>query len=99
MFTGNFDAWAAKLADLGSVFPFLSATGRVDTWTGASAADIGPIYPFVGWEWLLLIIGMAFWIFWHIWQTRHESAAYRAETEKYASGDKIEKAIRGERVS
>ena len=99
MFTGNFDAWTANFADLGSVFPFLSATGRVDTWTGVSAADIGPMYPFVGWEVPMWIIGMALWIIWHIWQTRHESAAYRAEMEKYASGEKLTKAIRGERVS
>ena len=93
MFTGNFDAWAAKLADLGSVFPFLSATGRVDTWTGASAADIGPIYPFVGWEWLLLIIDVAFWIFWHVWQLRHENKNFEEQRRKYASRENLEKQL------
>ncbi len=99
MFSGNFDAWTAFVGDLGSVFSLEAATGRFETWAGGNYMDYGPLYPFVGWEWLLWIIGMAGWIIWHIWQHRHEEAEYREETEKYATGDKLVKAIRGERVS
>lgn len=74
------------------------STGSFDSWTG-NMLDIGPIYPFVGWEVVLWVVGMAFWIIWHIWQARHESNEYHAETEKYARGENLMKAIRGERLS
>jgi hypothetical protein len=35
--------------------------------------DIGAIYPFQGWEVAMTIAGVAFWILWHIWQTRFET--------------------------
>ncbi len=42
------------------------STGSFENWAG-DIADIGPIYPFVGSEFLLWIIGLALWIIWHIW--------------------------------
>ena len=40
-------------------------TGSFTDWAG-SIAEIGPIYPFVGTEWLLVIAGVGFWLAWHI---------------------------------
>jgi hypothetical protein len=73
------------------------ATGNFENWTG-NILDIGPLYPFVGSEVILWIVGMAVWIIWHIWQARHESNEYREEMEKYAKGENLMKAIRGERI-
>jgi hypothetical protein len=74
------------------------STGMVESWTG-NILDIGPIYPFVGSEMLLWIIGMILWIGWHVWQVGNESKEYAEEAEKYTQGEKLLKAIRGERVS
>ncbi len=67
----------------------------VESWTG-SMMDLGPIYPFVGSETILWIVGMAVWIGWHVWQGRHESHVY-AEDEKKFKGEELAKALRGER--
>lgn len=36
--------------------------------------DVGAIYPFQGWEVPMVWAAVAFWIIWHIWQIRFESA-------------------------
>ena len=73
-------------------------TATVESWTG-NILDIGPIYPFVGTEVILWIIGLVLWIIWHIWQVRNESKEYAEGAEKYTQGENLLRAIRGERVS
>ena len=46
-------------------------TGNFANWVG-NIADLGPLYPFVGSEFLLTIIGVVFWVAWHLWQICHE---------------------------
>ena len=70
------------------------ATGQIESWGGA-ITDIGPLYPFVGTEMALWIVGMALWLIWHIWQGRFESSTY-AEDEVKFKGDTLSRAIRGE---
>ena len=74
------------------------STGMVESWAG-KMTDIGPIYPFVGSEMLLWLVGMALWIVWHVWQVRNENQEYADEVEKYGKGENLLKAIRGERLS
>lgn len=38
-----------------------------------NAADIGPLYPFVGTEVILVVIGVVAWLAWHYLQTRQET--------------------------
>ena len=45
-------------------------------WNG-NILDIGPIYPFVGWEVLMVIVLVVFWIWWHFMQIRMENDADR----------------------
>ncbi|MGI9317181.1 MAG: hypothetical protein ACR2QW_07635 [bacterium] len=56
------------------------ATGMVDNWVNVDA--LGPIYPFVGTETLLAILGIAFWIIWHIWQIKGENVEFKKDLEK-----------------
>ena len=70
------------------------ATGQIESWGGA-ITDIGPLYPFVGTEMALWIVGLALWLIWHIWQGRFESRTYADDEVKY-KGDTLAKAIRGE---
>ena len=69
------------------------AATMVESWA-VDLATIGPIYPWVGSEVLLLVLGMAIWIGWHIWQLRFESRTYQAELQRLDSPDKIERAMR-----
>lgn len=59
-------------------------TGSFTDWAG-TIADIGPIYPFVGTEFLLVLAGLAFWVAWHIAQLRSESGKLRKEDEHHRS--------------
>ena len=55
------------------------ATGPVDNWVNIDT--FGAIYPFVGTEMMLAIVGFAFWIIWHIIQLRKENAEFKADIE------------------
>ena len=67
----------------------------IESWTG-SMMNFGPIYPFVGSETVLWIVGLVLWIAWHVWQGRLESKVY-AEGEEKFKGEELAKALRGER--
>lgn len=54
------------------------STTAVQTWAGADLSQLGPIYPMVGTEFTLWIIGLAFWILFHILQARIESKELEA---------------------
>ncbi len=69
------------------------ATTMVESWS-VDLATIGPIYPWVGSEVALWVIGMAIWIGWQVWQLRFENRTYEAELERLNSPDKIERAMR-----
>ena len=56
------------------------STGLVDNWVNVD--KFGPIYPFVGTEGLLVIVGLVFWIGWHIWQLKSESAEFKSDMDK-----------------
>lgn len=46
-------------------------------------AELGPIYPFPGLEWLLVLIVVILWILWHVKQTLDENREYREALEHY----------------
>ena len=46
---------------------------QVESWAGADLSQIGPIYPMVGSEGILFLLGLAFWIGFHVLQFRVES--------------------------
>ncbi|MDJ0956789.1 MAG: hypothetical protein QNI91_08035 [Arenicellales bacterium] len=64
----------------------------VTSWTG-NIADIGPIYPMVGTEGLLFIIGLVTWIIWHIIQTKMENKTYEDEIKRFGDTDSLKKMI------
>ena len=55
------------------------STGLVDNWLNIDT--FGAIYPFVGTELLLTVVGFAFWIGWHIVQIKKENAEFRGDIE------------------
>jgi hypothetical protein len=70
-------------------------TASVQNWAG-QIADIGPIYPFVGTEVGLLIIGVVAWLAWHIVQIRREGREYKDDIARLGKPEKLRKLIDAE---
>jgi hypothetical protein len=67
-------------------------TGRIENWAG-NIADIGPIYPFVGTEFFLFLIGLVFWIAWHVLQFRVESRELKEDVARVGNPEGMKKAL------
>jgi hypothetical protein len=67
-------------------------TNGMTSWA-VDLKDVGAIYPFQGSEVLLVIIGLVFWIAWHIIQTRQETEQIEKESKADPRGDKTRAAI------
>ncbi len=68
------------------------STGSFENWAG-TITDIGPIYPFVGTEMLLWIIGLVLWIAWHVVQTKRENRVYEEEIKKYGDTETLRRLV------
>ena len=68
------------------------STNGMESWA-VDLSTVGAIYPFQGSEVLLVIIGLVFWIGWHIIQTRQETAELAADEAADRSGDETREAI------
>ncbi len=55
------------------------ATGAVDNWLNVDT--FGAIYPFIGSEVLLAILGFAFWLIWHFIQVKKENSEFQKDIE------------------
>ena len=70
-------------------------TGVVDNWNG-NMLDIGPIYPFVGWEGLMVVACLIFWIGWHYLQMRMENRGLDSVALMLRQGDNLQRAVQAE---
>jgi len=68
------------------------STNGMTSWA-VDLKDVAAIYPFQGWEFVMYIIGLAFWIGWHILQLRIEATEVEHELSADESGDKARAAI------
>ena len=64
----------------------------VESW-GGTITDIGPIYPMVGAEGLLVVIGVVLWIVWHVVQAKRENRDYEEQIRKYGSPESLKRLI------
>nr|WP_298681738.1 hypothetical protein [uncultured Dongia sp.] len=71
------------------------STGNFDNWDG-NVLDIGPIYPFVGYEGLMVILCIVFWVGWHVIQMRMENAELDAEARALKQPGNLAKAVHDE---
>ena len=71
------------------------STTPIDTWA-VDLADVAEIYPFLGSEVIMVVIGVVLWIAWHIWQVKFENATYKEDIEKHATSENLRKATSGE---
>lgn len=68
------------------------STNGITSWA-VDLKDVGAIYPFQGSETLLVILGLIFWVGWHVWQIRLESAEIEKEMKAVPRHDETHKAI------
>ncbi len=71
------------------------STTPLDSWA-VDLADVTVIYPFVVWEFTMVVICVALWIIWHIWQVKFENNTYKEDIEKHATSENLRKATSGE---
>ena len=64
----------------------------VESW-GGTITDIGPMYPMVGTEGVLVIIGVVAWIVWHVIQAKRENREYEEQIRKYGGSDSLKRLI------
>ncbi len=64
----------------------------VESW-GGTISDIGPVYPMTGTEGLLVIIGVAAWIVWHVIQARRENRDYEEQIGKYGGRESLKRLV------
>lgn len=58
------------------------STGLVTNWQGA-IAELGAVYPFAGYETLMVILGLAFWLGWHVINLISEGREWEEDLEKF----------------
>ena len=72
------------------------STTAVETWAGADLSQIGPIYPMVGTEMILLIVGVLFWLAFHVLQARIERRELDADEAAARSQERIARVFEDE---
>ncbi len=67
----------------------------VTDWSTTTFADLGPIYPWVGSEVVMALLGIAAWIVWHIIQTKMENRTYDEEVKRFGDAESLKKLVGG----
>jgi len=73
------------------------STTEVTSWA-VDLATVGPIYPFVGTEMLWLVLGIVFWIGFHIWQIGFEKRTYDDDLVRMNRPELFERALKKHRL-
>lgn len=73
------------------------STTPVESWA-VDLSTIGPIYPFVGSELILVLVGVACWIAWHVWQIRTESRQLEQDSYRLRQGRELRRALEREHM-
>jgi len=74
----------------------VASTTTVQSWTGVDLSTLGPIYPFVGSEFLLWIVGLVFWIGFHILGAKIEKRELEADAEAARRPDRLNRVFSNE---
>ena len=67
----------------------MGPTGLVDNWR-FDPSVMGPIYPFVGWELLMLASCAAFFVWFMVWKFCTENAKYAAAARQLRDSGELE---------
>lgn len=72
------------------------STTAVETWSGTDLSALGPIYPMVGSETILVIIGVIFWLGFHWLQAGIEKKELEADEQAARSPDRLQRVFKAE---
>ncbi len=67
------------------------STTSVQTWSGTDLSQIGPIYPMVGTEFVLVLIGLGFWLAFHLLQAGIENREMRDDARAAESPERLKR--------
>ena len=67
----------------------------IESWDG-NMLELGPLYPFVGSEGIMVIIAVIFWIGWHVLQIRMENQAHDEAAARLRQAGNLQKAVEAE---
>jgi hypothetical protein len=68
------------------------STTPIETWA-VDLKDVTVIYPWVGSEFAMAVIGIVLWLAWHVWQLKHENATYDEILRKYGDSETVKNSI------
>jgi len=71
------------------------STANFANWDG-NILDIGPIYPFVGWEGLMVVLCIVFWVGWHIVQIKIENKQLEEDARALRQSGNLQRAVETE---
>lgn len=72
------------------------STTAVETWAGADLSQIGPIYPMVGFEVILFVAGVIFWLLFHVMQARIEQKEFERDEALARSPERLSRVFEEE---
>ena len=72
------------------------STTPVETWAGADLSQIGPVYPMVGTEFVLVLIGLAFWLAFHVIGTKIENREFEEDEAAARSPERLKRVFEEE---
>ncbi len=62
------------------------------TWA-VDLANVGAVYPWLGFEVIMVIVAIALWILWHILQIRQEEQEFADDIKLYGKPEALKKAL------
>lgn len=71
------------------------STANFENWDG-NVLDLGPIYPFVGWEGLMVVLCLVFWIGWHVVQIKTENKRLDDQARELRQSGRLQQAMTDE---
>jgi hypothetical protein len=72
------------------------STGNFANWDG-NVLDLGPLYPFVGSEILMVVILIVLWVAWHLLQMKGEKDELDHRVAHFRQHGELQKALDSER--
>lgn len=62
------------------------------TWA-VDLANVGAVYPWIGYELIMVLVAVALWILWHVLQLRQEKEELAEDIRLYGDKESIRKAL------
>jgi hypothetical protein len=69
----------------------MNSTGPIENWNN-NPTEVGPLYPFVGWEMLMIVVCLAFFLAFMVWKFATENAKYAEQVQNLRASNDLSKA-------